>query len=98
MVVLDSKDVEEQYAIEFQFSAVLEEVTSAVVTVELLTGSDLSPDSLLNGPLQINGTSVYQRIKAGVNDCTYKLRCVAKDANNADETYALAAVIGVVAV
>lgn len=96
MKPLDPKDVGEKYAIEFQFEPVLAAITSATVTVQLLAGVDATPESLLDGSTQISGTSVYQRVKAGVSGCTYKLRCTATDAGAADETYVLTASIGVV--
>lgn len=94
--MLEPKDVGEKYAIEFQYPSVLAAITSATVTVQLLAGTDATPDDLLDGAPQISGTSVYQRVKAGVSGCTYKLRCTATDAGAADETYVLTASIGVV--
>ncbi len=59
-------------------------------------GTDASPDDLLDGAPQISGTSVYQRVKAGVSGCTYKLRCTATDSGAGNETYVLTASLGVV--
>lgn len=96
MKSLEPKDHEERYAIEFQYTSVLSAITSATVTVQLLAGTDATPDDLLDGAPQISGTSVYQRIKAGVAGCTYKLRCTATDSGAAGETYVLTASLGVV--
>lgn len=96
MKSLEPKDAAEKYAIEFQFGNVLAAITSASCTVELLAGTDAAPDDLLDGAPQISGTSVYQRVKAGVSGCTYKLRCTATDAGTGDETYVLTASLGVV--
>lgn len=95
MKPLEPKDVGEKYAVEFQFPSVLSAITSATVTVQLLAGTDATPGDLLDGDPQINGTSVYQRVKAGVSGCTYKLRCTATDSGAAGETYVLTASIGV---
>lgn len=96
MKSLEPKDAGEKYAIEFQYSSVLAAITSATVTVQLLAGTDANSDDLLDGAPQISGTSVYQRVKAGVSGCTYKLRCTATDSGAAGETYVLTASIGVV--
>ena len=96
MKSLEPKDVGERYAIEFQYSSVLSAITSATVTVQLLAGTDATPDDLLDGAPQISGTSVYQRVKAGVSGCTYKLRCTATDSDTGNETYVLTASLGVV--
>ena len=45
---------------------------------------------------QRSGTSVYQRVKAGVSCCAYKLRCTATDSGAGNETYVLTASLGVV--
>ena len=96
MKSLDPKDTAERYAIEFQYSATMAAITSATVTVQLLAGTDATPDNLLDGAPQISGTSVYQRVKSGVSGCTYKLRCTATDSGAGNETYVLTASLGVV--
>jgi hypothetical protein len=96
MKSLEPKDAAEKYAVEFQFDRVLAAITSASCTVELLAGTDAAPDDLLDGAAQISGTSVYQRVKAGVSGCTYKLRCTAANSGAGDETYVLTASLGVV--
>lgn len=96
MKSLEPKDTGEKYAIEFQYTGVLSAITSASVTAQLLAGTDATPDDLLDGDPQISGASVFQRVKAGVSGCTYKLRCTATDAGAADETYVLTASIMVV--
>ena len=96
MKSLEPKDAGERYAIEFQYSATMSAITSATVTVQILAGTDATPNDLLDGAPQISGTSVYQRVKAGVSGCTYKLRCTATDSGAGNETYVLTASIGVV--
>lgn len=96
MKSLDPKDTAERYAIEFQYGATMSAITSATVTVQLLAGADATPDNLLDGAPKIGGTSVYQRVKAGVSGCTYKLRCTATDSGASNETYVLTASLGVV--
>ncbi len=96
MKSLDPKDWEEQFAVDFQFHHVHSAITSATVTVQLLAGTDPSPEDFADGAPQIDGTTVYQRVKKGVSGCTYKLRCKAVNANSGDETYVLTASIGVV--
>ena len=95
MKSLEPKDAAEKYAVEFQFGNVLAAITSASCTAELLAGTDANPDDLLDGAPQISGTSVYQRVKAGVSGCTYKLRCTATDSGAGGETYVLTASLGV---
>lgn len=73
------KDPEEKFALRFDFSSELSVITNAEIIVELKRGVDDDPDNILNGPLEISGASVLQRVKEGVNKCSYKFRCVASD-------------------
>lgn len=94
---LEPKDTAEAYAVEFKFDRVLATVSSAVVTVSVLSGTDAEPGNLLDGAAQAVGSSVYQRIKSGVAGCTYKIKCVATGTTpGGAETYSLSASIGVV--
>lgn len=93
MKQLEPKDPAEAYAVEFKFDRVLSSVTGATVAVSLLSVTDATPETLLDGAAQTSGASVYQRIKSGVGGCTYKLRCEATDGT---ETYVMTASIGVV--
>lgn len=92
MKSLEPKDPAEKFAVEFQFSKVLDSITTATCTVQLLAGVDATPTALLDGDVQVSETSVYQRVKAGVAGCTYKLKCEATDGT---ETYVMSASIGV---
>lgn len=80
--MIDPKDPAETYPIEFNFSAVMSSVTGATVTVSVVGGVDESPGDVLDGAPQMTGAKVYQRIKAGVAGCIYKLRCEATDGAN----------------
>jgi len=91
---LDSKLVGDKYAIEFKFNEHLSSIDIASCTVELIAGKDDDYTALLNGSPQIVGTSVYQRIKSGVSECTYLITCRANLGEY--ESYALRAKITVV--
>lgn len=93
MKSLEPKDPAEKFAVEFKFDRVLSAVTGATVAVSLLSGTDATPEALLDGAAQASGATVYQRIKSGVDRCAYKLRCEATDGT---ETYVMTASIGVV--
>lgn len=81
----DKKDPEEKYAVRFDFTKVLSAITSATVTASVV-GEDPDPSLVLDGNSQIVGTEVRQRVKEGLEDCKYTLRCVATDGT---ETYVL---------
>lgn len=72
------KDPSESIVIEFDFVEELAAIDSAVTAIAI-HGSGVDPDvaSMLDGALQISGTSVLQRVRAGVPGVDYTLRCVA---------------------
>lgn len=71
------KDPGESVVIDFDFSSELSGVDSATVAVSVYTGTDPAPAAVLEGPLQILGKSVLQRVGGGVSGVSYKLRAVA---------------------
>ena len=85
MTDLTAKDPEEAFAIEFDFTSVLDTITSATCTVE-------GYSSLLNGPAQAAGSVVRQRVHNGYDGADYQVRCVASDGI---ETYVLTATLPV---
>jgi hypothetical protein len=82
-----TKDAAEKFAVEFDFSRLATTVDSATVSVSLLTGTDATPSALLDGAAQVSGAKVYQRVKAGVAGCNYRLRC---EATAGSDVWALA--------
>jgi hypothetical protein len=71
-------------------------IASAVVTVELVTGTDANPAGMLTGGVTIDNAQkiVQQRVSAaGRAGNTYKLRCEATDANG--NVHAIAATLPV---
>ena len=75
--ILPDKDPAESVVVEFAFDGELAAIDSAVVAVTLAAGTDATPAALLDGALQIQGTSVLQRISGGVADANYRLHCTA---------------------
>jgi len=86
------KDPREKFAVTFDFSAELAEITTATVAVELLDGDDSDPAALLLGTAQIAGLTVRQRVHDGADQCRYLLTATASDGA---ETYVLAAILPV---
>lgn len=81
---ITSKDPEEAYAIEFDFSSVLSSISTAECSA--------SDSAILNGAPQISGTSVRQRVYQGESGVDYPIRCKASDGI---ETYVLVATLPV---
>ena len=75
----ESKDPAEEFAVSFDFSSELSAIISTTVTVETQRGTDESPEDVLDGAPQVDGTTVRQRIQGGLHKCTYKFRCEATD-------------------
>ena len=68
----------ESVVIEFDFSAELDMITSAIMTIRALgTGTDPLASAVLVGPHQVVGASVLQRVAGGVSHVNYELICVA---------------------
>ena len=91
--LLTEKDPAEKFAISFDFTALMASITTATVTVEVISGVDATPSTLLNGSPQISGTTVLQRVDDGVSGAVYRLRCLA---NNATESFVLVAALPVI--
>lgn len=71
------KDPGESVVIDFDFSSELSAVDSAVVGISVYAGADATPAAVLDGPMQILGKRVLQRVSGGVSGTSYKLRAVA---------------------
>ena len=72
------KDPAESVVVEFDFTDELSTIDSATVTVAVFgTGTDPDMAAMVDGAVQISGSSVLQRIKGGVSGLAYTLRCVA---------------------
>lgn len=81
---LGPKDPQEIKVLSFPFARELNGATIASITSVTATtfkGTDASPSAvLLGGPVQ-SGTDVLQRMQAGLNGVTYKLRAKVLDSN-----------------
>lgn len=73
----DDKDPWESVVVEFDFTGELVSIDSATVVVTPVNGTDAGASAMLEGALQIIGSSVYQRVRNGVDKLNYKLRCEA---------------------
>lgn len=75
-MITKTKDPEESVVLEFDFSSELAAIDSATVSVAVAgTKPDANASLVLDGPLQINGTDVFQRMSGGVDGVDYKFRC-----------------------
>lgn len=81
-----NKDPSENFLVEFDFSKSTTSITSATVTVTLLSGTDASPASILVGQPSFFEALVRQRLNAGVPGCRYSFKCVA---SNGTDTFVL---------
>lgn len=78
MMTTPIKDPSESVVIEFDFSAELQTIDSATVSIAVVGAvDDPGVAQMLVGAAQINGASVLQRIEAGVPGARYKVRAVA---------------------
>lgn len=77
--ILKSKSPDSTIIVDFEFLsdlALTEELTSGeVVTVEVYSGTDLTPSALLDGTADILGTKVRQSITGGTVGNVYTLIC-----------------------
>jgi len=72
------KDPAESVVMEFDFSSEMAAISSASVAVSIYgSGTDPAVATVLDGALQISGTSVFQRVHNGVHGVDYALRCLA---------------------
>lgn len=88
---LGPKDPEEIKVMKFPFARELNGGTIASVTsvtVATHTGTDATPSAVLLGAAVVSGTDVLQRVQAGVDGVTYKLR--AKVVDNAGNVHVVA--------
>ena len=82
MMIFTAKDADETITVTFDFSVVAETLTIAVFSVSVISGHpDSAPLGILDGNLTISGALVMQRISGGQNGTTYRLRCLANDAD-----------------
>jgi len=84
LLVLSSKASAESKVIIFDFIsqlAVLETVDSAVVVVDVWSGTDENPSSMLSGDPVPANTQVSQYITDGVPGVIYKITCTATSSN-----------------
>ena len=75
--MLDAKDPSETVTVTFDYSSRFAQVDSATITVELVSGTDPNPEAIISGSPVIQKSYVYQNFTAGVNGCTYRLKCLA---------------------
>ncbi len=66
----------ESVVVEFDFSAELDTITSATMSIRAI-GTDPLASSVLVGAHQLNGASVLQRVGGGVNRVDYEIICIA---------------------
>lgn len=76
----EEKGPAEKVTLTFDFSDELgaETISSASVTIAVLTGEDAGAASMLNGAAQVPGAGlVLQSVVAGLNNVDYRLVCTA---------------------
>ena len=72
------KDPAESIVIHFDFSSELTAIDTAAMSVAICgDGADPAIADIRDGPHQISGTSVLQRVGLGVAGVNYTMRCVA---------------------
>ena len=72
------KDPAESVVVQFDFTGELTSITGATTSIAIHgPGADPGIGTMLDGPLQISGASVFQRVRAGVHGLDYNLRCEA---------------------
>lgn len=90
----DPKDPGEIVHLGFDFSALTPAPTSPVVTAAHHGGTaDAAPSAILSGAPAVSGTTIVQRVAAGVAGANYLLRCQVDTA--AGERFILAGVLPV---
>lgn len=76
----EAKDPAEKLTATFDFSNEIaggESISSASLACTVISGTDASPEQVLNGAATISGSSVLQPFQGGISGVTYDLRCVA---------------------
>jgi hypothetical protein len=86
-LISPSKLVGETFTLTFNFLDRLnwaEVLTSAVCTVEVASGTDLSPEDILSGTdtISSDGTSATQKVYRGVPGVIYKVICTASSSTH----------------
>ncbi len=89
LFTLPEKTPTESVVVEFVFDAELVAIDSAVVSIAVRDGADPAVAAMLEGALQIQGTSVLQRVGAGVDQVNYLLSCVATHGEDVRENPAI---------
>jgi len=75
-----AKDPAEKLIATFDFDPEMdagESIQSVLISCDTLSGADSTPSAVLDGSPTISGGSVLQPFQAGLDGCTYTLRCVA---------------------
>lgn len=75
-----SKDPAESLICSWDFGPELdvgEAISSALVSVSLLSGADANPGAMLFSPKTIVSNVVFQPFRGGLDGATYRLRCEA---------------------
>lgn len=81
MKVLPSKLVNERITVEFSFLDELdwgETIASAIVTVEVLSGEDPDPQSIVFSSITLAPTTIRQKIQGGIPGVIYLITCAAE--------------------
>ncbi|MCL2344298.1 MAG: hypothetical protein FWC58_00405 [Desulfobulbus sp.] len=92
--MISAKDPAEIITVTFDFSRIATAVISPIVSCELARGQPHDDiEAMLDGPLQIHGLRVLQRVIGGLAGNLYRLRCQIDDADG--ERWAVADVMPV---
>ena len=84
-VVIPAKAANAKQDVIFDFISILAEgetLAAAVVSASVFSGTDASPESLLNGSASIDGTRVTQNIQGGQTGVIYTLLCIVGTCNS----------------
>ena len=76
-VRFDTKAPGEDITCEFSFAAIGVPATP-VIDIDVLSGTDASPEALRLGSPAINGSTVLQRITGGLDGVDYVIKCWAQ--------------------
>lgn len=81
--MFDPKDPREEIVLTFDYAAAGADasnpITTASVTVRVVKGIDLTPNSILSGSsvLSDDGDKILQKVIGGVRGCHYEFSCLA---------------------
>jgi hypothetical protein len=76
------KDPSENFVVDFNFPDATVNLTAATVTVELVSGTDATPEAMLVGSVTLVGKTAQQRVGVGQPGCRYNFKCVASAGTN----------------